>query len=219
LTGDGGVFDNTGILPLLIRRVSNIISFVNSDSALSYSDIHDVPVVSEMIPPLFGYQPYDLLHPGGYELYPSNSTDPWALLRVFKSDQFLPLINALWKTAQSGQTAMHQCALQIDPSNRLGIDYAGGAPSVLWVYNNPVKAWTDNIASSDVKADVKQGEAGGDGPLPYFPNYSTGFEDFEIWNPSTWGALSGLSAYQVTMLADLSHWNITSNRSVFEAMF
>ena len=67
-------------------------------------------------------------------------------------------------------------------------------------------------------ADVKQGEAGS-GPLVYFPNYSTGFEDFEIWNPSTWGTLAALSAYQVTMLADLSHWNITSNQAAFSAMF
>lgn len=226
LTGDGGNLDNTGILPLLLRRVPHIVSFLNSDQKTEWSDLHDVPIVADMLPPLFGYAPYSEFF--GYQRYSGDSTDPWAILKVFEPDQFHPLIDRLWKAFKNGQSAMWKGDFSIAADNRLGIDYGGKKVSILWVYNNPVASWTDLIASEDVRRDVVQGQTDGTGRLPYFPNYSTGFEDVSIWNPASWKKLADLTAYQVTMLADLSHWNVTTdqaspngppNRAVFESMF
>ncbi len=224
-TGDGGNLDNCGILPMLLRQLKNIIVFANSDQQTGYSEIHGVPIVADMIPPLFGYKPYSELW--GYVHYGSKSSDGWAILKVFESSQFLPLINKLYKAFQNGQTAMWKQTMVIAADNKLNIPHTTYSPNVLWVYNNPVKQWSDAIASADVRADVVHGTQG-HGPLAYFPNYSTAFEDVHFWHPSSWKKLADMDAYQISMLANLSHWNVTSttespngpaNQDVFKSMF
>lgn len=110
----------------------------------------------------------------------------------------------------------------------MGIDYGGKRVTILWAYCNPVESWTRRFAADQVQRDVREGQVHGTGRLPYFPNYSTGFEDVSFWNWRTWEKLADLDAYQVTMLADLSHWNITTdetsangptNRDLFGSMF
>ncbi len=226
LTGDGGNLDNTGILPMLIRQVQNIILFMNSECKTDYSSFNNVPIVADMIPPLFGYKPYSDLF--GYEKYDSSSTEGKAILKVFESSQFMPLINQLYTAYTKGKTAIWKQQMTIASDNKLNIDTSGYQPEVLWVYNNPVDEWTNAINSSEVQNDVITGAAGPNGPLPNFPNYSTAFEEVYFWKPSTWKNLADLSAYQVTMLADLSHWNITTtstslngptNQDLFKSMF
>lgn len=225
--GDGGVLDNSGILALLARRVKNIIVFVNSETPIWKEWKFNHIRVDDMLPPLFGYEPFSDFHP--YRLYPADSRNPWKNLKVFKSEDFFTLIDNLYAAYSQGKTAMYGQEYEIETPNFFGIDYGGEKVNILWVYNNRVDAWQKQIPDPLIQEYLAEGQ--GDfphGPLKSFPNYSTAFDDVVIWNPLTWRLFGDLDAPQVNLLANLSHWNITTddtgvmgkpNNEVFKAMF
>ena len=225
--GDGGVLDNTGILALLARRVKNIIAFINCETPIWKEAMFNHIRVDDMLPPLFGYEPFSDFHP--YRLYPADSRNPWKNLKVFKSEDFLTLVDSFYAAYEQGTTVMHQAEYEIETPNFFGIDYGGQKVNILWVYNNRVDAWQKQIPDPRIQEALAEGQ--GDfrrGPLKNFPNYSTAFDDVVIWNPLTWRLFGDLDAPQVNMLANLSHWNVVTdtvgvmgkpNREVFESMF
>jgi hypothetical protein len=224
--GDGGVLDNTGILALLARRVPNIIVFANSETPIK-KEWGDHIQVDDMLPPLFGYEPFSKFHP--YRQYPPDSRDPWKNLKVFKSEDFFTLTSNLYEAYQQGKTVMYRQEYEIETPNFFGIDYGGQKVNILWVYNNRVDAWQKQISDPLVQEYLAEGQGMfAHGPLKDFPNYSTAFDDVVIWNPFTWKLFGDLNPPQVNMLANLSHWNITTddtgplgqpNSEVFKAMF
>lgn len=225
--GDGGVLDNTGILALLARRVQNIIVFVNCETPIWKEWRFNHIQVDDMLPPLFGYEPFSDFHP--YRLYPADSSSPMKNLKVFKPEDFSTLVNNLYEAYQQGKTVMYRQEYEIETPNFFGIDYGGEKVNILWVYNNRVDAWQQQIPDSLIQEYLAEGQ--GDfahGPLKNFPNYSTAFDDVVIWNPLTWRLFGDLDTQQVNMLANLSHWNITTddvgimgkpNNEVFKMMF
>lgn len=107
---DGGNLENTGISALLLYEdIDNIISFINSSTALSQTKYgiidpsgREIPgtciKVSAQIPPLFGYQPYD--DKAGYKLYSLDSDSKKYLLKnnqIFPSEGFAELLKGLWR--------------------------------------------------------------------------------------------------------------------------
>lgn len=208
--GDGGVLDNTGILSLLARRVENIIVFVNCETPLWKEWRFNHIRVDDMLPPLFGYEPFSDFHP--YRQYPTDSRNPMKNLKVFKSEDFFTLVDKLYEAYQQGQTVMYGQEYEIETPNFFGIDYNGKKVNILWVYNNRVDNWQKQIPDPLIQEYLAEGQGTfPHGPLKNFPNYSTAFDDVVIWDPLTWRLFADLNQPQVNMLANLSHWNIVTN--------
>lgn len=176
--GDGGILENLGVMPLLLRKVEKIIVFVNTQHCLSTGKIND------SIPALFGKTPdFNANH-------------------VFPKNQYKDLVNGLMAAKNSDKTVMHQDKYTVVSNPLFGI--AGGWDvEVLWVYNEMVPDWGNQLPSN-IKNLI------GSGSLGNFPHYRTFFQ-----NPP---AIIDLSAKQTAMLAHLSCWNILENQTVFEKM-
>ena len=212
LFGDGGIMENTGIMALLRRQVPNILAFINCSQKLAV-DNHGVIIVDDMLPPLFGYLPYQSSDDPRLNGYRPLSADPTSLFRynqVFESKAFLPLATQLWQAASSGGSAIYrQPNLTVLKNSRFGID-GGQSTNVLWIYNNPVPAWSSQLSDYvrfAMDIDVLR--------FRNFPNYDTVVQ-------------LNLDARQVNLLAHLSSWNVASdqsvnkrpsNRSLVESMF
>ena len=101
---DGGSLDNTGVASALAYSdIDNVIAFVNSVTPIS-PGVDNFIIVDDMIPPLFGYQPYDKTV--GYHLYTqpllSEANAGFANNQIFPSDQFEVLCQQLWAASGGG---------------------------------------------------------------------------------------------------------------------
>lgn len=198
LYGDGGIMENTGIMALLRRHVPNILSFVNCSQPLKM-DSKGVIIVDDMLPPLFGFLPYSASDDPNKHGYRPLSDDPTSLFRynqVFDSAAFAALTSQLWQAAVSGASAIYrQPNLKVRKNRRFGIE-GGDSVNVLWIYNNPVPAWT-----SQLQPYVRQRMRDDAYDYGDFPNYDTISQ-------------LNLNARQVNLLAHLMAWNVASDQSV-----
>src|SRR5256885_280402 len=155
----------------------------------------------EMLPPLFGYLPYQ--KGLGYQPLSSDPTSLYRYNQVFASAQFNVLKQALWQAFLAGNTAMYkQVNLTVLPNARFGI-VGGDVVNVLWIYNNMVGNWYSQLTPElrfELSIDFPQ--------FGNFPNYDT----VEQLN---------LSTRQVNLLAHLMTWNVASdaNAQVVGSMF
>lgn len=206
--GDGGNLDNTGIAGLLVYQdIDRVIAFNNTSDAMTAADLgaydaqgNEIPntrvYIGSNIPPLFGYQPYQAGN--GYRLYADDS-DPgkpeFAHSQLFPAEDFAALLQGLWQNSgnhnQPGSNqhpAVFRQTLDLQSNPWFGI--AGGRPiDVLWVYNNPVRDWYQQLNSS-----VKKLLGDFDDPDAFhgFPNYPT--------------INTNLDATEINLLASLSAW-------------
>jgi hypothetical protein len=179
--GDGGILENLGVMPLLARKVENIIVFVNTKDELSGSGLG---LINTSIPPLFGQTP-------GFETN-----------RVFPSTQYQKLVQGLLAAKNAGESVMFQDRYAVMENAHYGVK-GGWEVNVLWVYNERVPAW-----EQELPPEIR--DAIGSGSLSNFPHYRTFFQ-----NPP---AIVDLSAKQTQLLAHLSCWNVVSNADVFYSM-
>lgn len=206
---DGGNLENTGISALLTYQdIENIIAFVNSSTPLEISTLgildkqgKQVPgtniKVDSQLPPLFGYQPYD--DQAGYKMYKGDAhpKDPqFCNNQLFPSEAFQKLLLGLW-SASGNQTkvgsnqhgAIYRQDLTTIENQWLGVR-GGNKITVLWVYNNFVQDWYEQLDET-VRHEIFK-----DDPKSFFnfPNYAT--------------TDTQLTTTQVNLLASLSAWNI-----------
>jgi hypothetical protein len=163
-------------------------------------------VITEEIPPLFGYQPYNPRK--GYVLY-KGDPDPvfpqGKNSQVFEPSLLAEVIQGLW-AASSGNTAstVYKQTLEVQDNSWFGVKGNGRTVSVLWVYPNRAQDWFNQL-SPDVQALL----APFDNPstLDYFPHYST----LEI----------DLTATQINLLASFTAWMVAApeNAQPFLGMY
>ena len=198
--GDGGNLENYGLIALLKRGVKNIIVFVNTSIKLQDFDPTKPPSKDDIdcdIPPLFGL-------PGCTQAMERN--------QVFPTDAFSTvaqgLIDAKYGTTPNG-TVMFQSALEVQDNAWWGLT-GGWSANVLWVYNDRVMAWEEQLPA-DVAQAIEEGNAADpSGPFEHFPNYYTMFQNSDL-------ELVELTREQVNLLGALSCWNITENADTFRA--
>jgi hypothetical protein len=78
---------------------------------------------------------------------------------------------------------------------------------VIWIYNNRVNAWQNQITDAGLAADLSNGQAATPaGPLANFPHYDTGLQIY-------------LAPEAVNMLAQLSAWNVQQADSAIAGLF
>ncbi len=189
---DGGNLENLGFITLLQRKVERIVVFINTSTALALGCTFspEEPPTSEEVSsdfyPLFGFTWGNQIHN-----------------QVFSKEDFNPVYQALAKAKEAGETVMTRSSLTTVANDWWGIP-AGQKVEVLWVYNEQVSKWEDQL-SDDLKEEIAKGKKG---MFPYFPHYDLMFE-----NGVTHGI--SLTKEQVNLLYQLSAWNIYSNEVVF----
>jgi hypothetical protein len=95
---------------------------------------------------------------------------------------------------------------------------AGRNVTVVWIYNNRVNEWQNQIADTQLQADLTNGQADqatngnpvqsgtATGPLINFPYYDTGLQIY-------------LEPEAVNMLAQLSAWNVQQAQNAIAGLF
>lgn len=202
---DGGSFDNTGILGLLARTTGDlkVIAFVNCEAPLAMDSKSGEVIVDDQLSLLFGFAAYDA-ETGRYPSYGGmQPSQPMSYVQLFADPaaKFAELRQTLAANSRAGGSALgngiawaRQSLVTI--ANPVAAITAGRNVDVLWVYNNPVAAWQNQITDKALQADLKQGQgANPSGPLANFPNFSTASQ-------------LQLDAEAVNMLAQLSAWNV-----------
>jgi hypothetical protein len=201
---DGGSLDNTGVASALAYSdIDNVIAFVNSVTPIS-PGVDNFIIVDDMIPPLFGYQPYDKTV--GYYLYTqrllSEGNAGFANNQIFPSDQFGVLCQGLWAASGSGtylNSPIYNQSLTTVENDWFGVA-ANRSVNVLWVYLENTVAWSNELSSavspieSELVSSVK------------FPHYNT-FSKTE------------LTPTEIQLLANLTAWTVISNAAAFQAMY
>jgi len=210
---DGGNVENTGMGGLLAYEdIDRVITFNNTSDAMTSADLgvfdvngNEIPdtqvYIGSNIPPLFGYQPYDNLK--GYRLYKGDN-DPaspeFAHSQIFPSSGFADLLQGLWKNSGnkaipgSNQNApIYRQTLDLQTNDWYGIS-GGRQIDVLWVYNNRVRDWYDQL-NSDVQTLL--GDFDDPESFNNFPNYKT--------------INTNLNAQEINLLSSLTAWIIAGD--------
>jgi hypothetical protein len=203
---DGGSLENSGVNAMLsYADVENVIAFLNSSTAMAAASFgmidaagREVPgtrvILTEEIPPLFGYQPYNPRK--GYVLYEGDANPVFPQgknSQVFESARLAEVIQGLWAASGAGTnatSAIYKQTLEVQENAWFGVR-GGRTVSVLWVYPNRAQSWVSRL-SAEVQAllapfdDPKTGD--------YFPHYSTLETD--------------LTATQINLLASFTAWMV-----------
>lgn len=193
---DGGSLENLGVNALLARRFQRLLVCVNTNQAVSRDDASGEIMVSDDLPPLFGFQPFQ---PGrGYVRYGpdqpgSSTTRLYRHNQVFPSECFAELKAGLWAARQAGGAIVVQQTLPV-LANRWFDVPGGGTAQILWVYNDFVSGWWEQLAL-DVRLAIEAESLG------TFPRYDT-VTQLE------------LSATLVNALAHLSCWCLASDATL-----
>ena len=118
--GDGGILENLGVMPLLMRGVSRMIVFVNTRSPLREDSIND------SIPPLFGQTP------------------DFEVNKVFPSEDYRGVVDGLLEAKKNKDTVFHRARHRVLRNDHYSIA-GGGEVDVLWVYNERVEKWESRL--------------------------------------------------------------------------
>jgi len=197
---DGGLMDNSGIMPLLRRKVEKVIVFVNGTSDLVSEDKKTNEKVSSMVKALFvktdnhwGMKNYDL----NVVLKEDDKTgmESYEELR----DEFISL-NKQNKPAvvKKKYKTLRNKAFDIE---------AGHEVEVLWVHNAFVKQWYDKIKDTDLQEYINSQRT----EKLNFPNYPT-FATNNI-------KIIDLDVEQVHIMAHHASYVINSMKNVFKDFF
>ena len=188
--GDGGLLENLGIMPLLMRKVAKIVVFVNTNDALEF-EADNVTNINDSIPPLFN-------KPNSKD---KDEDEFFSLNAVFDESKYDDLVNGLRLAQDADQTVMFKDTYGVKANSHYGIE-GGWEVEVLWVYNERVKEW-----EKELPAEVKN-RIGNE--LSNSPHYKTVFQN----KPK----VIDLKPEEVNLLAHLSSWNITYNEATFQEM-
>ena len=218
---DGGSLENSGVNAMLsYSDVGNIISFLNSSTPIAAASLgmidadgKEVPntrvIITENIPPLFGYQPYNPQR--GYVLYAGdpNPTFPQGRnSQVFEAYRLAEVIQGLWAASGSGTNTggalYKQTRLAVQENAWFGVRGEGRTVNVLWVYPNRDSSWFD-LLSPGVQALLNPFSD----PTTFnqFPHYGTLDTD--------------LTAQEINLLASYTAWMVGSsgNAQQFLSMY
>jgi len=188
--GDGGILENTGIMPLLRRRVAKMIIFVNGSTPLSLNPKGEIEL-SSSIPALF--------HPIPNQYGDKDFDDN--VVFVNQEQKYKLLVNRLKELKTDGKPAVHVDTYRVNSQARQGVQ-GGFDVEVMWVYNDTVRDWSDQLPV-DLKIRLDAKEFG-----KHFPHYATFMENF----PS----IIDLRPEQANLAAHLSAWNIVSNKAMIQ---
>jgi hypothetical protein len=186
--GDGGFTDNLGIMPLLVRQVTNVIVFVNSSS--EYRE-------NEQLQSYF--MPLALRDGNG-----DKSMNP-----VFEKEKYLQVLAGFDASTKARGGAIFCERNWTVKSNELYNIRGYSGLNICFVYNYLGEQWRDSLPA-EIKAWLqppnpkKLSKQAKD--LQHFPYYKTFGENRTN--------VIKLKPLQVNMLADLAAWSISNKQAV-----
>ena len=191
---DGGDIENYGLIPLLRRRVTAVVVFINTVWPLSLDyDPTTWPETTEgrrrpvdpFLAPLFG---------APSSRFPHN--------QVFAERDFASVVSDLQSAKRAGRTLMALSTHTVQANTWWGIS-GGWDVRICWVYNDRVHQWEDRLPS-ELQDLIEDGQGSVPaGPVANFPHYLTRGQNA--------GRLIQLTPVQVNLLSHLTCWTVTTN--------
>ena len=190
--GDGGFFENTGVIALVQRRMSHIIGFVNTAEPVYNADAPDDCRMITDIALLFGL-PYGECNPG------CCVDHVLATPHVFDTSQLAGFYQQLRDSFKRGGPTYAHAKLNVIDNEALGIK-GGWVADVLLLVLAPSTTW-ENQLQPQLREAVRQGRVDKKGPFANFPNYKTSLQNT--------GKVFELTTAQVNLMANYTEWCIT----------
>ncbi len=132
--GDGGNIDNIGLMPLLARKVDNIIVFINTqenfDSGYSNADIPSFAMYQDL-----------------QDYFKYNNKRPKNI--IFDTKELTKLYNAFESRKKSGEPLVYCQKYKIKENLFYGITKDESyTPKICWFYNDKASKWVDEIRNN-----------------------------------------------------------------------
>jgi hypothetical protein len=204
--GDGAGVSNTDLVSFLVRNVTQLIVFVNTDTPLQNST-HWTPGVGNVttqidftVPAWFGiiYDNISDVNDAGYDL---------KNYHVFEEDEFVTLAIALQAAQERGYGVVANMTHTTVQNDQYGV-VGGRKVNILWFYlASRVTQWENQLNEEmqgyliPINDPQNQASFPKDGPFKNFPGYST--------------TLASENLKQTNLLADLVGWIVYQNVDLF----
>ncbi|RLL50652.1 hypothetical protein D8Y20_11490 [Mariprofundus sp. EBB-1] len=227
--GDGGYLDNYGIIPVVRRKVKNLVIFMNTNVPLYVDKVKEENIYKNIleidagIRMLFGEEKGRIkLDDSGRRVWEMNDVDQipslWAQGKNHIFDNttedndeycnFSDTVNGLLEAQATGGAVTFEGKYRVIDNEFHGIK-GGWDVNILWIYNSMCNKWRERLpvetkALLDYRSDMRN-----------FPHFSTGMPS----GSSNMDAGKGeggivrfepidLSLFQSEMLANLSAWSV-----------
>uniref|UniRef100_UPI003216946E hypothetical protein n=1 Tax=uncultured Draconibacterium sp. TaxID=1573823 RepID=UPI003216946E len=188
--GDGGILENSGIMPLLKRGVKKIIVFSNGSTPLSIKTDDEIDI-SSSIPAMFHKIPNQY----GDKDFDDN------IVFANQEDKYKSLVTTLLELKTIGKPAIVKDTYTVTEQPKHGIK-GGFDVEIIWVYNDIVGDWIKELPV-DIQIRLGKNEFG-----KTFPHLATFMENF----PS----IIDLRSEQANLAAHLSTWNLLKNAEMIK---
>ncbi|WP_346859457.1 hypothetical protein [uncultured Draconibacterium sp.] len=188
--GDGGILENSGIMPLLKRGVKKIIVFSNGSTPLSIQTSGEIEL-SSSIPALF----HKLPNQYGEKDFTDN------IVFAKQEKKYKALVKKLYQLKADGKPAIVKDTYAVTEQPCHGIK-GGYDVEIIWVYNDIVRNWI-NALPVDIQIRLGKNEFG-----KTFPMLATFMENFPH--------IIDLRSEQANLAAHLSSWNLFENADLIK---
>ncbi len=216
--GDGGHMDNYGLMPLLGRRVKNILVFINEFTPYSYHQITSMRTIDDNVVSYFDLANKHTTYRKIFKHYPHNV--------VFKQG-ILEKLFANFDTQSKNGEPLLSCHknLKILPNERYGIRGSNETsdsytPNICFLYLSLPRRWLDEIDTAQkLSGKVKNDILYRSGPFKRFPHYRTFFEDAVSENGTLQGAIIKMSFEKTKLLSNLTAWSVIESETEIRETF
>ncbi len=204
--GDGGHLDNLAVMPLLIRKVQNILVFINTPTKFNPEKCHS-PDKCEITTDL---QSYFGVGEEAMKDHPYNEVIDDG------SKRFDSLINAYKEKHEAGMPLVHCENYLIKPKVNSQRRYSFNAndstytPNICWVYLDKARVWNESIVQDASEGAGKNTRQLRNNKRKFnrFPQFRTFFENW--WQG---GQIIDLDIPQVNAISMLTNWTVHTSSS------
>ena len=206
---DGGNLENTGVATLVSKGYDRILSFINTQTALTMESSEGAEKLSvvDNLAALFGYTPMLQLDDDETKKYYrfselndqqfnqlSKTTKPYYDNQIFATEDFEALLNGLYQAnadenGLGAKAAVFTQTLTTVENEKFNVQ-GGKTVQVTWFYLTPASDWNEQL-----KAHVRQKL---EDRYSNFPNYRT-IEDI------------GMEHQQINLLAHFTYWMVMNS--------
>lgn len=204
--GDGGIIENTGIISLLLRGLSNVAAFLSEPVCFGDANAADVTKYE-----IFGYNQIACLF-GEKIWYRVDDNSPYQLVADIPSRQvfdntpvggitpFQQLLQSFIGLRNQGKALVQQQTLTVIANSLFGVK-GGYNCNVVWSIIDTCTLFNEALAH-DISDRI-----GKDGDLKNFPKVKV-FDENE-------GEIIQLKAIQANLLGSLAYWMVETNMATY----
>lgn len=185
--GDGGIFENLGIMPMLRRGVKKLIIFVNCQTQLGYDESNN-PIIASSIPALF----HEIPNQNGEKNFDEN------IVFANQENKFKKLVKGLNDAFTKNKAAIYTDTYSVTKQDCHNIR-GGSEVEIMWVYNVRIGNWVDKLPL-EIRHNLETKVYG-----ERFPNYKTFMENFPH--------IIDMKPEQVNLMGHQAAWSMVENKA------